>query len=143
MKYNTRDFGQIDIPDEAVLNFVEPILGFEHLNKFGLIYDDEIGNDIMWMQSLEEPAICFILMNSQVINIEYKPVLTERQLKDLKASDILELECWHFCIIPEDFKKMTINLKSPIFMNISNQIAMQVVLEEDYPIRYAIMGEDE
>lgn len=141
MKYITRDFGEVEILPESIMNLAEPLLGFENLKQFGLIYDDEIGSDIMWMQALEYSEICFILMNPKNIVSDYKPVLTNKQLNLLKVKDIEELELWNLCVIPEKFQDATINLKSPIFINMAEQLVMQVVLEQDFPIRFPIMGE--
>ena len=36
MKYQTRDFGEIEIEQERVISFVQPILGYERLTDYTL-----------------------------------------------------------------------------------------------------------
>ena len=42
MKIETRDFGEMEIDPEEVVEFLSPIYGFENLRRFVLLYDDKI-----------------------------------------------------------------------------------------------------
>ena len=61
MKYKTRDFGEIDLLPDRVLEFVQPILGYEQYTQYTLLYDEEIGTGNRYTYSLEEPGLCFLL----------------------------------------------------------------------------------
>jgi len=140
MRFLTRDFGEIEIETDQVISFRQPIFGFDSLQLYTMLRDPEAGEDIVWLQSLESPELCFILVSARVLNGVYIPTLpngTERLIGDG------EYECWLIAVIKDDFTKSTINLKSPVLINWKTGLGAQVILDGDYPIRHPLMGEAE
>jgi len=45
---------------------------------------------------------------------------------------------WLVMVVAEDFKESTVNLKSPIIVNLDERRAAQFIAEEDYTIRYKL-----
>lgn len=138
MKYSTRDFGQVEVTDERVLEFVQPILGYEKYRRYTLLYDEQIGRKLIWLQSLEEPGLCFVLVDPVLLNREYQPRISLKDCEQLGEGEYL---CLPIAVIPGDLRKATVNLKSPIVINTDNRRAMQVVLQQDYPVRTALFEE--
>lgn len=136
MIYKTRDFGEREIPDSKVIIFKQPIFGFEDYTRYTLIFDEEIGEQIVWLQSLEEPGLCFLLFNPSQFEDFYKPEITEENEKLLGTGDYV---CWTVLSLKEDFEASTVNLKSPVIINSTTGVAAQVLLEQDYPVRHPIM----
>jgi flagellar assembly factor FliW len=136
MIYKTRDFGEREIPDSKVIIFKQPIFGFDDYKRYTLIFDEEIGEQIVWLQSLEEPGLCFLLFNPLQFETFYKPELTEENEKLLGTG---EYACWTVLSLKDDFETSTVNLKSPVIINSTTGVAAQVILEQDYPVRYPIM----
>lgn len=141
---DTRDFGRMELDENEFIDFRSPIYGYEHLKRFALLSDDEAGEGLVWLQSVDQPDVCFILIGPEVLGIEYEPVLPE------EASTLLALEGSSpvyqlITVVPEDFKNTTVNLKSPIVINPANRFAAQVILDTDYPIRMPLFAgkEDE
>ena len=54
-----------------------------------------------------------------------------------------DLDCWVLMVIGETFRDSTVNLKSPVIINHKTNLAVQVILDQDYPIRQAIFGQGE
>ncbi len=136
MIYKTRDFGEREIPDSKVIVFKQPIFGFDEYTRYTLIFDEEIGNRIVWLQSLEEPTLCFLLFDPSQFDSFYKPEITDENEKLLGSGDCV---CWNVLSLKEDFNDSTVNLKSPVIINTSTGIAAQVILEQDYPVRHPIL----
>ena len=63
MQIMTRDFGQVTISEEGTIRFVNPIFGFEEYTDFVLLSDTNIGESFLWLQSVQEPDLCFILVD--------------------------------------------------------------------------------
>ena len=42
--------------------------------------------------------------------------------------------------IGETFRQSTVNMKSPVIINHKTNLAMQVILDQDYPIRMPVFG---
>ena len=49
-----------------------------------------------------------------------------------------DLDCWVIAVIGDTFRESTVNLKSPIIINHKTNLGMQVILDQDYPIRQPI-----
>ncbi len=140
MKYQTRDFGEVEIEEVKVVEMVQPIFGFDEYRKYTLIHDEEMGTEITWLQSLEEPSLCFILLDPMSFAKDYEPFIPEALLKTLGDG---ELALRVIAAIPQDFKKTTVNMKSPVIINIDTRKGAQVILEQDYPVRCPLMKDGE
>ncbi len=135
MKCKTRDFGMIDVQEEAIIEFIQPLFGFEEYRNYFLLFDDSLDFNIAWMQSIEEPSLCFILMRDICFSPNYTPTIEQDVLTSLGKEN---LEVWTICVIPENPSEATVNLKSPILINPTTQRAMQIILEDEYPVRYPL-----
>lgn len=140
MLITTRDFGKLDINEDEILEFVDPIFGFEELKRYVLLSDDEAGQGLLWLQSLEKPDTCFILLDPQEVGIDYKPELPDYALKDLQIKD--EFAVRLIAVVPQNFKDTTVNLKSPVIINMAQKVAGQVIIEADYPLRMRLFEEE-
>lgn len=138
MKIETRDFGTVEIEERDVITFTQSIFGFETYKKFVIINDISIGTDIMWLQSLENKNICFVVVNPFAVVDDYSPVVTKEQLKKIQTDSEENLSFAVIAVVPKNIKNTTVNLKSPIVINNKNKKAIQVILDEDYPIKYGI-----
>lgn len=135
MTVKTRDFGEVEVSQDDVVEFVEPILGFEDLERFVFLYSQVDCEGFVWLQSTEEEEICFILAAPEVLDEKYTPSVPAALGKKLGEG---ELTIWLVTVVRDDFTESTVNLKSPIFLNIKTRRAGQVVLEENYPIRKSL-----
>lgn len=140
MKIETRDFGIIEIKDNNIITFKQPIYGFEEYTQYVLVTDSNMGNGICWLQSIEQKSVCFILMNPLQVNKDYAPVVMQDVLITLQATPKDDLDCWVIAVIGETFRQSTVNMKSPIIINHKRNLAMQVILDQDYPIRMPVFG---
>lgn len=139
MKIKTRFFGEIDIDEKKIINFKEGLPGFENLNKFLFMTDNDENSPFCWLQSIEDIDIVFTLFDILKFLPDYEPVINIENLE--KFGEFSQEDLLIYCIssIPKDIKNMTINLKAPIIININNNEARQVICNnEDYPIKYYI-----
>lgn len=140
MIYKTRDFGPVELEDDKILTFVQPILGFETYKKYALLHDDELGVPFTWLQSLEEPGLCFILADPAALRADYAPRLPATVAQTLGDGDC---GCWVITAIPQNPRQATANLKSPVVVNPATRRGMQVVLDQDWPMRQPLWAEGE
>ena len=142
MTIETRDFGSMELDESAVLEFRVPIFGFEDLRRFVLLSDDEAGPGLLWLQSLEEKDTCFVLLDPDSMGLDYTPQIQPEaaQLLQLEQGDGVITRV--IAVVPQDFRQTTVNLKSPVFINQKKQLAAQVILEADYPIRMQLFAEE-
>ena len=130
MVIQTSRFGQVQLNSEDLINFPEGILGFSDLRKFVLL-DDPNDEIFAWLQSCEEPAIAFPVLEPELFSPNFKINLGKGELENLKlpASDKARV----FCIttIPDDPTLMTANMKAPVVINVELRIARQCVLQDN------------
>lgn len=137
MKIRTRDFGEIEVGREEIITFCQPVFGFDGLSEYVFLYDREFNEHFVWLQSAEDENVCFILTDPATVVADYAPILPDSVEKMLGEEDCM---CWLIMSIPEQFKDSTVNLKSPIVVNPTRKRAVQVILDEDLPIRYPLFG---
>lgn len=139
MKINTRIFGEIEIEQEKLIYFENGIIGFPELKKFTLIQDSETEDEfIMWLQSMEEADLALPVINPLSVIENYKPDVSEELLSglgDLSKADTYVLVT---ITVPQQIEEMAVNLKAPIVINMGNNKAVQVIVENDLPIKYKI-----
>ena len=52
LKIATRDFGEVEISEDDVITFTEPIFGFKDHSRFAVLTEESIGPDFAWLQSI-------------------------------------------------------------------------------------------
>lgn len=142
LKIKTRDFGEILVGEEDIIDFTTGIYGFDDYKKY-IILKDSPEDDIMFLQSLDNMDLSFVLIDPYAIFIDYNPILNEDDLYELKSTGTAELKYLVIAIIKEDIKESVVNLKSPIAINPDNRTAKQVILQNEYPLRYNIVSTEE
>ena len=141
MNVKTRHFGDVEIDDSKVITMDNGLFGFENYKKYVLLYDsssDEIPN-IQWLQSLDEELLALPVMIPTTVVPDYNPVVEDETLASLgewKEEDVSMLVT---VTVPEDIKKMSINLKAPIVINTTTMKGCQVVAENpEYEVKHMI-----
>lgn len=135
MKINTRDFGEIEVSENDIITFVQPLYGFEEYSRFVILQDDEVEN-IAWLQSAETSELCFILADASIAveKENYKKNVAKSELEKIDADS--DFECWLVMVVKDNLQESTVNLKSPVIINPASAKAMQIILDENFPVRY-------
>ncbi len=140
MNIETRDFGNVEITEDEIITFVQPLFGFDQYKNYVLLHDKEIGNSVAWLQSTEQSDICFIIVEPDVYAKDYNPEIEEKDLDDLGDGEVF---AWVVCVIGRDLNNSTINLKNPILINRDTKKAKQHILDGDYSLRHPFKLGDE
>ncbi|HHZ01528.1 MAG TPA: flagellar assembly protein FliW [Tissierellia bacterium] len=138
----TKDFGEIAIKEEDIIHFTCGLYGFENYKRY-VILKDEPEDTVMFLQSLDNSDLSFVLVDPYAIFNTYNPILLEEDLLDLDVHEETELKYLVIAIIAENIKDSVVNLKSPIAINPKNRKAKQVILQNSYPLRYGIIATEE
>ena len=143
MKLNTARFGEIEIEENRIFNFVMPIIGFDMLHKF-IILDPNKDTLFKWLQSIEDPALAFPIISVSALNLDYTIDLPDNIVETLDIKNVESLLVMNITSIPQDNPKgTTINLLAPLIFNLDNQNAAQIVLSgSGYDISYSMFKEN-
>ena len=72
--------------------------------------------------------------------MEYAPFVSEEEAQALGEGELLYLPIVY---IPENLKRSTVNLRSPIVVNPATRKAMQIILPREFPTRVPLFEEEE
>jgi flagellar assembly factor FliW len=122
-------FGELEIIPEHIFYFENGILGFEMLNNFVLITDDDIA-PFKWLMSIEEPEIMFPIISPFYIDSVYDPgkgIDTEKQI------------LFSIVTLNDGNGNITANLKAPVVLNPIDNTGEQIILSfEKYSVSQII-----
>ncbi len=131
MEIETTRFGRMSVDDERVMTFPRGLLGFPNHERFALIQTGE-ENYFFWLQSIDEPALAFVVTDPSTFFKDYEVPLREetQQEVNLTDADVKSGAVQMFVICNKVGDWLTGNLLGPIIVNTMNRLATQVVLTE-------------
>ncbi|HOO73892.1 MAG TPA: flagellar assembly protein FliW [Tepiditoga sp.] len=139
-KYITK-LGEINADEKNIVTFPQGIPGYENLRKFILISPPEI-SPIMWLLSLENSNIGFPVVQPYFVKPDYEIDIPEDEMKFLKTDkpeDIFVISMLTLRKNPDD---NTVNLLAPVVISLSNNIGIQIILENyNYNTRHNVKEE--
>lgn len=141
MKIITRDFGELEIDENTVIDIPGGILGFEQHTRYTLI--SPLGEDTfpMWLQAVDDVQPCFVVYDPMQIYPDYRFEITDSEQTSLKINEDVPYRVLTVAIVPDDYKKTTINLRCPLVINLKDNIAAQIILE-DYDFKYPVYSDN-
>jgi flagellar assembly factor FliW len=142
----TTNFGTIFFPPESVFEFPRGLPGFEERRRFVPVQNPQTA-PIVFLQSLEEPSLCFVTLPVLVVDPQYRLRVMEQDLEVLLwqanrqprvGEDVL-------CLAVLSFQPggPTANLLAPVVVDLNNHRAVQAVdAESDYSHQHALFPQE-
>jgi len=138
VEIQTSRFGKIEVDETKVLEMKFPILGFGNLHRFTMIAHEE-GGPFHWLQSLDDGAIAFIIVDPFLIKQDYEPEIDDQALAMLEVEQAGDINLLAIVTVRSEPVKITANLRAPLVINKHKKLAGQVILgDEQYPVQYNI-----
>lgn len=137
----TSRFGEIEIDENLIFTFVEPIIGYDNYNKYVLV-EHKADSAFTWLQSTQEPELAFPVTTPALFNIDYEFEIPDEKAELLDLTSAESLISLNIVTIPNNNpQKSTINLLAPIIINAANKKAMQLILQNsDYEVKYPLFS---
>lgn len=136
MVIKTRFFGELEVDENKVITFEDGIPGFENLRKFLFMTDVDEHSPFCWLQSIEDLDIVFTLFDIYTIKQDYNPMVPKEMISEIGSFENEDLLIYTIANIPKDIKKISVNLKAPIVINMNNNKAKQIIsTNEEYAIK--------
>ena len=142
LEVNTTRFGKIEVNDKDVLTLPKGLVGFEDLKRYVLLDHDD-NSPFKWLQSLDDEAIAFVLINPLLFKLDYSVEVTEGEVLDLDIKEEKDAVISVIITMPsKDPQNMTANLKAPLIFNVLNRRGKQIILNtSDYSAQHNVMFE--
>ncbi len=133
IKVATSRFGDVEVDRQCVITMINPFLGFPESRRFYLQKHGD-NSPFMWLQSLDNPDLAFVVIQPAIINPQYKPDITPHVRTELGITTERELDIMLILTIPQkDPQAMTANLLGPLVINVEKRLGRQVLLD---PVKY-------
>ncbi len=142
MEMVTSRFGTIEIPDEHILTFHSGLIGFTEHKRYSLLGDAR-GIGYQWLQSLDDGSIAFVVVEPGVVKPDYHVEIQDDALHEIEFQDGDDVVVLSIVTIPPDQpNKATANLQGPLIINATRNQGKQIILNESFPIRFALISEN-
>ncbi|OJH16085.1 flagellar assembly protein FliW [Bacillus obstructivus] len=138
MNIQTKYHGEIELEQKDILHFEKGIPGFLDEKQFTLLaLPDQSLFTIM--QSIVTPELAFVLTSPFSFIDKYEFKLDDNTIEQLSITNLEDISVLTIVTLKEPFEKTTANLQAPIILNIKNNKAKQVILNDtEFQIRYPL-----
>lgn len=129
MKIKTTRFGEIEVPEGEIVTFPEGLVGLPTYKRFAAVPHPG-GGPFRWLQSLEEPALAWIVTDPAVFFPDYKVKARPEDLGAIRLTDAAAALVLVIVTPSPATKEITANLQGPLVLNLEARLAKQLVLSE-------------
>jgi flagellar assembly factor FliW len=140
VQIETSRFGTLTVDEQEVLSFPEGMIGFPGLTRF-IMFRHKEGSPFLWLQSLEEGDLAFVLMDPLLLIPDYVLNIPpeDRTLLAIEASGN-GVQAWAVVTIGrQEPPEITANLLAPLVVNPGARLGKQIVLlDSPYAIRHPV-----
>jgi flagellar assembly factor FliW len=131
-------FGDVELPDEAVVEFPSGLIGLPG-RRWALVPHGQDGV-FVWLHSMEDPDLALPLTKPWSFFPRYEVELSDSEAERIGVSDPAEAEVWVTVRAAEEAENFSANLRAPII--ISGGRGFQVINEaDDAPVRAPLFAQ--
>jgi flagellar assembly factor FliW len=131
-------FGDVEIPDEAIVDFPTGLIGLNG-NRYALLPHDKDGT-FVWLHSMEEPELALPLTSPWRFFRDYEVELSDSEAERIGVKDPTEAEVFVTVRAAETADGFHANLRAPII--IAGGRGHQVINEAaDAPVRAPLFAQ--
>jgi len=140
MRVNTPRFGQLDIPQEAIVTFPRGLCGFPELRECCLLPHSP-GSPLRWLQCLNDTRLAFLTAEPDTFFPDYDIELTEAEAAALELRRSEDAAVLTLVTVSDGIESqesphgpdisVTANLAAPIIINTRSRMARQVILDDE------------
>ncbi|MEA2711018.1 MAG: flagellar assembly factor FliW [Phycisphaerales bacterium] len=128
MEIETTRFGILTVDADALLTFPRGLIGMTDLARFVLIPPTGVEGDFYWLQSVEDAAVAFLVVDPNRFFKDYHVSIREETQADLDLADAKDGQLYVICNRVGEW--VTGNLQGPLVINTRTRVGQQVVLTE-------------
>ncbi len=141
VKFNSTRFGELAVEEDKIIIFPNGILGFPDVKRF-IVLDYEGEVPFKWLQSVDDPALAFLITDPHTIKPDYQLSLKVNEIADLGNGDENDMAVLVILTIPEGKPEgMTANFRGPLVVNSKTMKGKQIVLQDDrYFIKHPVFS---
>lgn len=134
--------GELEVPEEQIIDFPAGLPGFPDENKFAVfIYQPD--SSFFILQSLANADLSFLMVNPFDFFNDYEFDLEDEQLSSLGMTKDNPPVVFNIATMKENLESMTVNLMAPVLVNHRDRKGLQMVIDKPkFPIRYPLFAKE-
>ena len=141
MLIQTSRFGEIEVEDNQIISIPSGLVGFSEDRRF-VIREDDAAAPFLWLQSVEDNGLAFVMIEPHVSVSNYQLELTKEHLNKLDAKSIEDLRVYVLVTMAKEMKDVTINLQGPLLLNSEKRLGLQFIIPDGkYSTRHLLFGD--
>jgi flagellar assembly factor FliW len=131
MIFETTHLGAVELDESSIIDFPVGLPGFESCRRFAILQHAS-ARPLAFLQSLEHPGLCFLVLPVRTIRPDYQLALTDDDLELLRmppgagpeiGQDVLALAILSLV----EGESPTANLLSPVVIHLLTRRAVQAI----------------
>lgn len=131
-------FGELDVPDEQILDFPQGVLGFSEETKFALM-EYKPNSPFYILQSVLDVNLTFLMINPFAFFNDYEFAMDDELIGEIGLNEENPPAVFNIATIKDKLESMTVNLAGPVLVNYRDRKGMQLVIEKtSFPTRYPL-----
>lgn len=135
---NSTRFGDVEVPDEAVVEFPVGLIGLSG-NRYAMLPHDEAGT-FVWLQSMNDPSLALPLTSPWRFFSDYEVELSDSEAERIGVKDPAEAEVFVTVRAADTADGFSANLRAPIIISAGR--GYQVINEAaDAPVRAPLFAQ--
>lgn len=135
MQIQSTRFGQIELDHSDILLMPHGLIGFESCRHWVLL-SNAGASDVAWLQSVALASVAVPVVSPRRYAPDYRVQIPRRELTMLHLRN--EDQLFILNVVSKNGHALTMNLKSPILLNATRQIAVQVICTDERPLSLPI-----
>ncbi|GAB4348966.1 MAG: hypothetical protein Kow0099_31810 [Candidatus Abyssubacteria bacterium] len=140
LKIHSKALGETEISEHQIIVMPSGMIGFPACTRYALVPFHDPQVPFVWWQCVDDPSLCFILIDPALIFPDYEVSVTAEELADIELQSERDASVYGVVTVPDDPREMTVNLMGPIVVNPSARRAKQLVLADPrYSARHKIL----
>ena len=142
MHVHSTRLGEIEFSETDKITFPDGLPGFADERDFALLPEPD--SPFAFLQSLQEPALTFLLADPFAFFSDYSFQLNDETIAKLALTDANPPQVWCVVTVPEQVVTMTANLLAPLLINRKDNLAIQHVIENaKYTTRHRLFAQNQ
>ena len=127
--FRTVRFGEIPVAESGVIRFPDGLPGFPGAHRFLLLETGE-AQVFYWLQSLDDPALAFVVMDPALLVPDYMARLVLPEWDREFFSPLASTSLTAMVIVTFSGETATANLLAPLLVRDEERLGRQVILAE-------------
>lgn len=137
MQINTELFGLVEYEESDVVVLKDGLYAFEEETRFLIIPIEDSPYKVL--QSLTTEDLAFTIITPFAFHGHYDFEIPDRVVEQLGIEQLELLDVYSLVVFKEPIVDSTMNLKAPLLINTNTRQGKQIILNEEYPMRFEFL----